>query len=59
MVLIDLLLFFSPSGVPLDQLEAILVLVVSWHKLEFKSWPVLLDEVQHQYDINAGKVIII
>ena len=32
------------------------MLAVSWQKLEFESWPVLLDEVQHQYDINAGKV---
>ncbi|PON47074.1 Midasin [Parasponia andersonii] len=39
-----------------EQLEPILILVVSWHKMEFESWPVLLDEVQHQYDINAGKL---
>ena len=51
-----LFFFFFPLGVPVDQLDAILILVVSWHKLEFESWPVLLDEVQHQYDLNAGKV---
>ncbi|EXB29684.1 hypothetical protein L484_013458 [Morus notabilis] len=45
------------SKIPIsDQLDDILVLVVSWQKLEFESWPVLLDEVQQQYDINAGKL---
>ncbi|XP_062087755.1 midasin isoform X2 [Humulus lupulus] len=39
-----------------DQLEAIIDLVESWHKLEFGSWQVLLDEVLHQYDLNAGKL---
>lgn len=24
--------------------------------MEFGSWPALLDEVQDQYEINAGKV---
>ncbi|XP_030490703.2 midasin isoform X2 [Cannabis sativa] len=39
-----------------DQLEDIRILVESWQKLEFGSWPVLLDEVLHQYDLNAGKL---
>ena len=30
--------------------------VMSWRKLELGSWPALLDEVQDQYEINAGKV---
>lgn len=40
----------------LDDLEPILALVSSWEKMEFESWPALLDEVQEQYEINAGKV---
>jgi hypothetical protein len=40
----------------IDQLEPIRVLVSSWKKMEFGSWPALLDEVQDQYEINAGKV---
>ncbi|XP_048323691.2 midasin isoform X2 [Ziziphus jujuba] len=39
-----------------DQLEPILALMSSWQKMEFESWPALLDEVQDQYDINAGKL---
>ncbi|OMO85188.1 putative ATP binding protein, partial [Corchorus capsularis] len=38
-----------------DQLDPLLSLVCSWQKMEFDSWPVLLDEVQYQYDINAAK----
>lgn len=40
----------------IDQLEPILDLMSSWKKLEFGSWPSLLDEVQDQYEINAAKV---
>ncbi|KAK6125035.1 hypothetical protein DH2020_041213 [Rehmannia glutinosa] len=39
-----------------DQLEPIFSLVSSWHKLEFESWPALLDEVQNQFENNAGKI---
>ncbi|OMO78608.1 hypothetical protein CCACVL1_14268 [Corchorus capsularis] len=39
-----------------DQLDPLLSLVCSWQKMEFDSWPVLLDEVQDQYDINAAKL---
>ncbi|KAL4625562.1 hypothetical protein ACB092_05G035400 [Castanea dentata] len=39
-----------------DQLEPILDLMSSWKKLEFGSWPALLDEVQDQYEINAAKL---
>lgn len=46
-------------GLHIDQLEPILDLVFSWQKLEYEFWPALLDEVQDQCDINAGKVIYI
>ncbi|KDO65104.1 hypothetical protein CISIN_1g0000012mg, partial [Citrus sinensis] len=39
-----------------DLLEPIIVLVSSWQRMEFESWPVLLDEVQDQYEKNAGKL---
>ncbi|XP_056176640.1 midasin isoform X2 [Syzygium oleosum] len=39
-----------------DQLEPIVGLVSSWQKKEFECWPVLLDEVQDQYDMNAAKL---
>ncbi|KAL6547365.1 hypothetical protein OROMI_023086 [Orobanche minor] len=39
-----------------DQLKPIFSLVSSWHKLEFETWPALLDEVQSQFDRNAGKL---
>lgn len=39
-----------------DDLEPLLALVSSWEKMEFESWPALLDEVQEQYEINAGKL---
>ncbi|XP_017978548.1 PREDICTED: midasin [Theobroma cacao] len=38
------------------QLKPLISLVCSWQKMEFCSWPVLLDEVQDQYDINAAKL---
>ncbi|KAJ6289866.1 hypothetical protein OIU78_025726 [Salix suchowensis] len=47
----------NESKFPLsDQLEPISALVCSWQKMEFDSWPALLQEVQEQYDINAGKL---
>ncbi|PIN24695.1 hypothetical protein CDL12_02577 [Handroanthus impetiginosus] len=39
-----------------DQLDRIFALVSSWYKLEFESWPALLDEVQSQFERNAGKL---
>ncbi|GLT49686.1 hypothetical protein SLA2020_232280 [Shorea laevis] len=39
-----------------DQLEPLLALVCSWQKMEYESWPVLLDEVQDQYETNAAKL---
>ncbi|KAL5579519.1 hypothetical protein UlMin_011961 [Ulmus minor] len=39
-----------------DQLDSVHVLMVSWQKMEFESWPALLDEVQDQCDMNAGKL---
>ncbi|XVF27001.1 hypothetical protein REPUB_Repub14bG0069100 [Reevesia pubescens] len=39
-----------------DQLEPLISLVCSWQKMEFDSWPVLLDEVEDQYDVNAAKL---
>ncbi|KAL0415065.1 UNVERIFIED_CONTAM: Midasin, partial [Sesamum latifolium] len=42
-----------------DQLQPIFALVSSWHKMEFESWPALLDEVQSQFERNAGKLNVI
>ncbi|KAL5755634.1 hypothetical protein ACOSQ2_020380 [Xanthoceras sorbifolium] len=39
-----------------DLLEPITALVCSWQKMEFDSWPALLDEVQDHYESNAGKL---
>ncbi|GFY97181.1 midasin-like protein [Actinidia rufa] len=39
-----------------NELEPIFLLVSSWQKLEFESWPALLDEVQSQFEINARKL---
>ncbi|KAK2975328.1 hypothetical protein RJ640_013841 [Escallonia rubra] len=39
-----------------DLLEPIFLLVSSWQKLEFESWPALLDDVQAQFETNAGKL---
>ncbi|KAF7137371.1 hypothetical protein RHSIM_Rhsim07G0217300 [Rhododendron simsii] len=45
------------SKFPLSgELEPIFHLVASWQKLEFECWPALLDEVQTQFEINAGNV---
>lgn len=41
-----------------DELGPILILVSSWQKLEFECWPSLLNEVQSQFETNAGKVNI-
>lgn len=40
----------------IGELEPIFHLVSSWQKLEFECWPALLDEVQTQFEINAGNV---
>ncbi|KAK3220425.1 hypothetical protein Dsin_014395 [Dipteronia sinensis] len=51
------MLLENGSKFPLsDLLEPITTLVCSWQKMEFDSWPALLDEVQDQYEINAGKL---
>ncbi|KAE8674161.1 Mitochondrial substrate carrier family protein [Hibiscus syriacus] len=39
-----------------EQLEPLISLVCSWQKMEFDSWPVLFDEVDDQYDVNAAKL---
>ncbi|CAA2972808.1 midasin isoform X1 [Olea europaea subsp. europaea] len=39
-----------------DELDPILMLASSWHKLEFESWPALLDELQLQFEMNAAKL---
>ncbi|VVB16033.1 unnamed protein product [Arabis nemorensis] len=39
-----------------DLLEPIISLASSWQKVEFERWPTLLDEVQVQYELNAGKL---
>ncbi|KAG8656474.1 hypothetical protein MANES_04G142500v8 [Manihot esculenta] len=39
-----------------DQLAPIIALVCSWQKMEFDTWPALLDEVQDQHEINAAKL---
>ncbi|XP_043707635.1 midasin [Telopea speciosissima] len=39
-----------------DQLEPIFSLMSSWQRMEFDSWPALLDGVQEQYEINAAKL---
>ncbi|CAL5443785.1 unnamed protein product [Camellia sinensis] len=45
------------SKFPLSaELDPIFNLVSSWQKLEFESWPALLDDVQIQFEINAAKL---
>ncbi|CAN4116387.1 unnamed protein product [Withania somnifera] len=39
-----------------DYLDPIFALVSSWYKLEFESCPALLDEVEDQFEKNAGKL---
>nr|XP_029123013.1 LOW QUALITY PROTEIN: midasin [Elaeis guineensis] len=39
-----------------NELQPIYDLVSSWQKLELDCWPALLDDVQKQYEINAGKL---
>ncbi|PHT84114.1 hypothetical protein T459_12557 [Capsicum annuum] len=39
-----------------DYLDPIFALVSSWYKLEFESSPALLDEVEDQFEKNAGKL---
>lgn len=52
-------LFFILKYFPLDELDPILMLASSWHKLEFESWPALLDELQLQFEMNAAKVTLV
>ncbi|CAL5441883.1 unnamed protein product [Camellia sinensis] len=46
-----------PLRTPLAEVELdpIFILVSLWQKLEFESWPALLDDVQIQFEINARK----
>ncbi|KAG5612477.1 hypothetical protein H5410_023758 [Solanum commersonii] len=39
-----------------DFLDPIFALVCSWYKLEFESCPALLNEVEDQFEKNAGKL---
>ncbi|XP_073036075.1 midasin-like isoform X3 [Primulina eburnea] len=39
-----------------DQLEPIFTVISSWRKLEFESWPALLDEVESQIERSAAKL---
>ncbi|KAJ4957407.1 hypothetical protein NE237_024518 [Protea cynaroides] len=39
-----------------DQLEPVFSLMSSWQRMEFDSWPALLDGVQEKYEINAAKL---
>jgi len=42
-----------------DHLPPIFLLVYSWQRLELDSWPLLLEEVQEKYDMDAVKVSFI
>lgn len=45
------------TKIPLsDYLKPIFAMVSSLQKLEFESWPALLDEVQIQFEVNAGRL---
>ncbi|XP_071712181.1 midasin isoform X2 [Rutidosis leptorrhynchoides] len=45
------------SKFPLSkQLDPLIDLVSSWQKMELDTWPTLLDEVQAQFDTNAGQL---
>ncbi|KAG2548684.1 hypothetical protein PVAP13_9KG211085 [Panicum virgatum] len=39
-----------------DHLPPIFLLVYSWQRLELDSWPLLLEEVQEKYDMDAVKL---
>lgn len=39
-----------------DTLKPVYALVSAWQKLEYESWPALLDEVEAQFEINAGRL---
>ena len=41
---------------PADHLASIFLLVYSWQRLELDCWPILLEEVQAKYEMNAAKV---
>ncbi|KAI3964519.1 hypothetical protein MKW92_001685 [Papaver armeniacum] len=40
------------------QLQPIRTVASSWQKMELESWPALLNAVQEQYEMNAGKLWI-
>ena len=42
-----------------DHLPPIFLLVYSWQRLELDSWPLLLEEVQEKYDMDAVNVSFI
>ena len=42
-----------------DYLPPIFLLVYSWQRLELDSWPLLLEEVQEKYDMDAVNVSFI
>lgn len=37
-------------------MEPIYSLVYAWQKIELDCWPKLLDGIEEQYELNAGKV---
>nr|XP_043616414.1 midasin-like [Erigeron canadensis] len=39
-----------------DQVDPLSSLVSSWQKMEFETWPALIDEVQARFDVNAGQL---
>ncbi|AQK86708.1 ribosome export associated1 [Zea mays] len=39
-----------------DHLASIFLLVYSWQRLELDCWPILLEEVQTKYELNAAKL---
>lgn len=39
-----------------DTLKPVYALVSAWQKLEYESWPALLDEVDAQFETNAGRL---
>lgn len=40
----------------IDQLDPIMRLAMSWQKMELEAMPLLLDELQEQYETNSAKV---
>eukprot|EP01018_Ginkgo_biloba_P038909 Gb_21123 [translate_table: standard] len=39
-----------------DELHPFSCLVTRWRKIEFECWPALLDTIQLQHEVNAGKL---